>query len=296
MQNLTVHLGSPTPLSSRAGPHAPARHPRLPALAATRARPVGASAPLSEQRRAAHARRIWVAAGRDTIEAPPAGRGQAPRRRPTPCGTSAARLPLFSFPLCHTDDRAAQARPRPLVLPSPLLSDSSSRASEPPHRSPHPDRRLRPPASHSLSWIPAEHRHRLPLPGELLPELPIPVISYNFLTPLPLRCCRTPHPPSPPTGASSPPTNAVARHRLRRLTVDPPFRCAPALSSLPGTFPVTPSRSPTTPCRRRATAKPLTSTPPPRPTHGLRVVTAPARAQQAAQAGCPAGLGCQAVA
>jgi hypothetical protein len=61
-------------------------------------------------------------------------------------------------------------------------------------------------------------------------------------------------------------------------TIDPPFWCAPALSSLPGTFPVTPSRSPATPCRRRATAKPPASMPPRRPTHGLRVVNAPARA------------------
>jgi hypothetical protein len=32
----------------------------------------------------------------------------------------------------------------------------------------------------------------------------------------------------------------TAQRRLRRLTIDLPFRCAPALSSLPGTFPVTP--------------------------------------------------------
>jgi hypothetical protein len=72
MQNLTVHLGSATPFSSRAGPHVPTH---LPALAATGARPVGASAPLSEQRRATHARRIRVAASRDTVGAPPAGQG-----------------------------------------------------------------------------------------------------------------------------------------------------------------------------------------------------------------------------
>jgi hypothetical protein len=85
--------------------------------------------------------------------------------------------------------RSLPARTAPLVLPSPLLSDPSSRAPEPPHRSPHLDRRLRPPAAHPPSWIPAEHRRRSPLPGELLPELPIPAISCNFLTPLPLRCC-----------------------------------------------------------------------------------------------------------
>jgi hypothetical protein len=190
MQNLTVHLGSATPLSSRVGPCAPARHPHLPALVATGACP----------------------------------------------------------PLCCADDRAAQARPCPLVLPPPLLSDPSSRAPEPPHRSLHPDHCLQPPAAPSPSRIPNEHLRRPPLPGELLPELPIPTISCNFFTPLPLRCCRTPHPPSPPTGAPSPSMNAAARRRSHRLTVDPPFRCAPALSSLPGSFPVTPSRSPAIPC------------------------------------------------
>jgi hypothetical protein len=157
--------------------------------------------------------------------------------------------------------------------------------------SPHPDRRLQPPPAHSPSRIPAEHHRRPPLSGELLPELPIPAFSCNFLTPLHLQCCRTPHPSSSPTGAPSPPMNAAARHRLSRFTVDPPFRCAPALSSLPGTFPVTPSRSPATPYRRRATAEPPASTPPRHPTRGLRVVTAPARARHArAAAGCAGRL------
>jgi hypothetical protein len=160
MQNLTVHLGSPTPLSSRAGPRAPKCNPRLPA---------------------------WHF------------RGWTP--------------PLFSFPLCRADDRAAQARPCPLVLPSPLLSDSSSRAPKPPHRSLHPDRRLRPPAAHSPSWIPAEHRRRPPLPGELLPELPIPVFSCNFLTPCLSGAAgphtRRHHPPEPPPRRRMPPPDAV---------------------------------------------------------------------------------------
>jgi hypothetical protein len=125
--------------------------------------------------------------------------------------------------------------------------------------SPHPDRRLRPPAAHSPSRIPTEHHRHPPLSGELLPELPIPAFSCNFLTPLPLQCCRTPHPPSPPTGAPSPPMNATAQHRLHRLTVDPPFRCAPALSSLPGTFPVTPLKSPATPYRCRAAGEHTTT-------------------------------------
>jgi hypothetical protein len=39
MQNLTVHLGSATPFSSRAGPRAPVCQTHLPSLAATGARP-----------------------------------------------------------------------------------------------------------------------------------------------------------------------------------------------------------------------------------------------------------------
>jgi hypothetical protein len=302
MQNLTVHLGSATPLSSRAGPRAPtlstapadrpappvsgttAQHyavahlsvPSLPALYGWHAR----AAHIVRER---HAR---AAAGRKPPE------GARPQGTPVPCGTPTPGPPphlfppLFSFPLCRADDRAAQVRPRRLILPSPLLSDPSSRAPELPHRSPHPDRHLRPPAAPSPSRIPAEHRRRPPLPGELLPELPIPEISCKSLTPLPLPSYRTSSLPPATTGAPSPPTNAAARRRLPRLTVDPPFRCAPAHSSFPGTLPVTPSRSPATPYRRRATAEPPVSTP----------LRRPARAQQAAQASCPAGLGCQAVA
>jgi hypothetical protein len=39
MKNLTVHLGSATPFSSRASPRPPVRHSRLPALPATGAHP-----------------------------------------------------------------------------------------------------------------------------------------------------------------------------------------------------------------------------------------------------------------
>jgi hypothetical protein len=100
--------------------------------------------------------------------------------------------------------------------------------------------------------------------------LPIPDISCKSLTLSPLSSCRTSSHPLATTGAPSPLMNVVARRCLHCLTVDPPFPCAPALSSLPGTFPVTPSRSSATPCRRRATAEP--------------------------HVGCPVGLGCQAVA
>jgi hypothetical protein len=55
----------------------PARAPlrSLPALTAIGARPSVPGAPLSEQRRAARARRVRVMADRDTVGAPPASRG-----------------------------------------------------------------------------------------------------------------------------------------------------------------------------------------------------------------------------
>jgi hypothetical protein len=99
------------------------------------------------------------------------------------------------------------------------------------------------------------------------------------------------------TGTPSPLTNAVARRRLHRLTVDPPFRCAPALSSLLSTFPVTPSRSPATPCHRRAADEHATAPSHARSARGDRAGARVARAlQQATQASCPTRLGCQAMA
>jgi hypothetical protein len=106
----------------------------------------------------------------------------------------------------------------------------------------------------------------VPLSGERPPSFAIPRIGAKSLFPLPHWCCRTPPRTSSTTGATPPPLDTTARRRLRRLTVDPSFRCAPALSSFPGTFPVAPSRSPVTPCRRRATVKPPVSTPLRRPT------------------------------
>jgi hypothetical protein len=249
MQNLTVHPGGPSPFLlgvAHARPHIRAPTPALsprpltgrPHLSAalppgTVPRPTRQTSFPSLFPPATHARRTSPAR---TALGPLPG---AIRRTPT--------FSLLFSPL--PPSRSLPARVAPLVLPSPLLSDPSSRVPEPPHRSPHSNRLLQPPAAHSPSRIPTEHRRRPPLPGELLPELLIPAISCNFPTPLPLQCCRTPHPPSPPTGAPSSPMNAAARRRLHRLTVDPPFRCAPALSSLPDTFPVTPSRwQATTPC------------------------------------------------
>jgi hypothetical protein len=77
------------------------------------------------------------------------------------------------------------------------------------------------------------------------------------------------------TEATPPPLNTSAQHHLRRLTVGPPFWCPSATSSLPGTPPVAPSRSPAEPYRWLTATKPPMSVPPRRPTCELRAVTTP---------------------
>jgi hypothetical protein len=192
-----------------------------------------------------------------------AGRGQAPRH-------PHARDPhLFPSPFSLCRATAEPLAPRYRV-------DSSSR----PHSSPTPSvERLSFPTAPRTQTAASGHRQP-PLPRGFRPSTAAVRHSPGSSSP----SYRTSSPPLATTGAPSLPTNAAARRRWHRLTVDPPFRCAPVLSSLPGTFPVTPSRSPTSPCRRRATTEPPVSTPPRR------------RAQQAVQASCPVGLGCQAVA
>jgi hypothetical protein len=96
------------------------------------------------------------------------------------------------------------------------------------------------------------------------------------------------------TGASPPPLNTTVRRRLGRLAVGPLLRCAPAPSSLPGTSPVAPSRSPATPCRWLTTIEPLSHA---RSAHGDHVSARAASAlPQATQAVFPAGLSRQAAA
>ncbi len=294
-----MQSGGPILFSSRAGPRALARsRPRRarpvpltsrPRLSATPppllCRPTCQLSPALSPTdracaRAAHVarpRRARAAAGAARRSGPDPTSSRAPRGTPTP-GTPSP-LP-FSPP-----GRAAAERIPPRVFLRAEIDFLTplrplSRVLEPPRHSPHPDRRLRPPEPASPSRISADLRRRPPLPGELFPELPIPGISCKSLTPSPLPSCRTSSPPPATTGAPSPPTNAAARRRLHRLTVDPPFRCASVLSSLPGAFPVTPSRPPAAPCRRRATAEPPASTPPRRPARGDRADAHAVRAQR----------------
>jgi hypothetical protein len=105
----------------------------------------------------------------------------APPRRVAPPRPGPPPFPS-SFPsVALPPSRSLPARAAPLVLSSPLLSNSFSRAPKLPHCSPHPDHRLQPPVAPSPSWIPAEHRRRPPPPSELLPELLIPEISCKSL-------------------------------------------------------------------------------------------------------------------
>jgi hypothetical protein len=124
-----------------------------------------------------------------------------PRHVPPPRPDPHLFPPLFPS-VTLPPSRLLPVRAAPLVLPSPLLSDPSSRAPEPPHRSPHPDRCLQPLVAHSPSRILAEHHCRPPLPGELLPEMSIPAFSCNFLTPCLSGAAgphtRRRHPPEPP--------------------------------------------------------------------------------------------------
>jgi hypothetical protein len=194
MQNLTVYLGSATPLSLRAGPRAPA----LSTVPGTKPRPTR-QRPLSP----------LCPAGTPV--------GARPNYTPRAAWHHHARdSHLFPSPFPSAalpPSRTLPARAAPLVLPCPLLSEPFSRAPELPHRSPHLDCHLRPPAAPSPSRILAEHRRRPPLPGELLPELPIPEISCKSLTPSPLVSCRISSPPrrpsEPPPRRRTPPPDVV---------------------------------------------------------------------------------------
>jgi hypothetical protein len=127
MQNLTFHLGSAAPFSSRVGQRTPARHSCLPALTAT---------------------------------------GAYPRRcHPASRGTPPTGLPLLFFPLSRAVDRARSTKQptrHSFALPSPtsLRPPLSSATSLPIAPTPEPP----PPATGGLSFVSdfAEHRRRLP--------------------------------------------------------------------------------------------------------------------------------------
>jgi hypothetical protein len=266
MQNLTVHLGSATPLSS---------------------------SNLSEQRRAARARRILVTADRDTVGAPPARRGQAPRHRPAPRGTSAAGPPLSFLSLsaalttaplkrdrAHSSSRLHSSPSPPLERPS-LPTTPHTRTVASSHRQPPLPRRFRPST--------AAVRHSSVSSSPSCQSLQfLAIFSPPCLSGAAGPHTRRRHPPELPPHRRTPPPDAVcaASPSARRSG-------APLPLLLAATFPVTPSRSPATPCRRRAVGEHATA-----PSHARSACgdRAGACAQQAAHASCPAGMGCQAVA
>jgi hypothetical protein len=120
----------------------------------------------------------------------------------------------------------------PLVR-SPVTNSSlgpPSRASPPSPPFPHPDRCLRPPEASPSHRILPSAAAVFPLSGERPSSFAIPKlelilsspfhtdatgphthsqIGANSLFPLPHRYYRTPHPPSPPIRAPSPPANAT---------------------------------------------------------------------------------------
>jgi hypothetical protein len=98
--------------------------------------------------------------------APPAGRGQAPRRRPAPHGTPTAGPPpspsLFpSLPRRRPAVFKPRLRLRSL-LHHPLLSGPPLERRTSPNRSPHPDHRLRP-----LEALPRSNSDRAPPPSAI---------------------------------------------------------------------------------------------------------------------------------
>jgi hypothetical protein len=178
MLNVTIHLGSATPFSSRAGPRAPACHERLSA-------PAPLSLPLGPTRlhlaRPGHGR---VAARRS---------GPGPTTAPAPRGTPTAGPPLSSlFSLTAT----------PLV--HSLVTDPTpppSRAPPPSPPFPRPYRCLRPPEASPSPQILPSAAAVFPLSSERSLSFAIPKLELNLSSPF--------H-----TGAAGPHTR---RHRPSEL-------------------------------------------------------------------------------
>jgi hypothetical protein len=168
MQNLTVHLARPPRFLLGPAHARPCARRTSPLSLPPGPAHVGTSAPLCEQRRAARARRVRVTAGRDTVGAPPAGRGQAPR--PPPHHVAPPRpdpLLLSFFPLSHAVDRArSKARPthHPSTPSSPTPLRSPSRAPPPSPPFSCLDCCLRPAEASPSRRIFAEHRRCPPPP------------------------------------------------------------------------------------------------------------------------------------
>jgi hypothetical protein len=213
--------------------------------------------------------------------------------------------PHDAFPCCVALPRPD---PPPLSLPFPPVprrrlavqntpktpsAPPSLAPLRPPSQAPHLSPRLPvigpPPlatGSPSIARIPAERRHRPPFPSELLHEPPILAISCNSLTPSP--------------------SQAAGPHRTRpRPSELPPHRRTPPSRNSPPASPSTCCSGaplPSPPCSAPSLWPPqdlqqhLAAVEPP-PSRWRACHRAGTRAlQRAAQAVCPAGLGCQAVA
>jgi hypothetical protein len=168
MPNVTVHLGSTTPFSSRAGPSAPARHSCLSAPSPLSLPP----SPAPQRQRVAvrtatcaRARHVRVTAGRDTV-------GARPHNRP-----HAAWHPHGRTPLLLSSPFPSQSRRRPSSLQKARHRPRSAPSSQAPPPSPpfsRPYRRLRPLEASPSHWILASVAAAFPLSGERPPGFAIP--------------------------------------------------------------------------------------------------------------------------
>jgi hypothetical protein len=149
--------------------------------------------------------------------APSAGRGQAPRHPlpPRRVAPPPDPPPLLPFPPPLSRCRRAISSPlaAPLVLPSPLLSDSPSRAPNSPHRSPRLDRHRHPmEASPSCGFWPstAAVRHSSVSSSPSYQSLQFLAISSPpCLSGAAEPHTRRGHPPEPPPRRQAPPPDAV---------------------------------------------------------------------------------------
>jgi hypothetical protein len=258
MQNLTVHPGGPSPFLLRSAHARP--HPALsraadnpdPPVSGTAARhcagpPVRRLSPLSVSTgnaRAAHVTRERTSPTSAALRPLPgtvrrlgSGPTAPPRPRSTPRPDPPPPLSPFFPPLPRCRRAIPSPLAAPLVLQSPILSDSPSRVPNSPHRFPRPDCRLRPPeASPSRGFRPstAAVRHS---PVSSSPSYQ----SLQFLTISSPPCLsgaigphtRRRHPPEPPPHRRTPPPDAVCAASPSTRRSGAPLPSPPCLTPSP---------------------------------------------------------------
>jgi hypothetical protein len=208
MQNHTVHLGSATPLSSQAGPRAPADRP-APPVGDTAARHCAAAHPSAPSLPALSGRHARATQRSGHCRAPSASRGQAPWHprtawHPTP-GTPTFSLP---FPLCHAAAEPLAPRSRCTThcpIPTPLRPLLLSARASPPLPAPGP-----PPLPRGFRSSTAAICHS---PVSSSPSCQSPKFLANPALPRLSRAAGLHHPhwrpPEPPPHRRTPPPDAI---------------------------------------------------------------------------------------